>query len=91
MVHSSKQQAVHQQQTHIMICTLATVRICITHTWAARYNIWLLITLNPKGVGFSFLFFSFLFFSFLFFSFLFFSNSLQLMVLALPSQAIDEH
>ena len=41
--------------------------------WAARYDSWLLITLMPKVLFFSFLFFSFLFFSFLFFSFLFFS------------------
>ena len=32
--------------------------MCITCSWAARYNAWLLIKLTPRGVVFSFLFFS---------------------------------
>ena len=51
------------------ICLLPKNRLALT--WAARYNSWLLTTLTPKGIVFSF--FSFLFLSYLFFSFLFLS------------------
>ena len=46
---------------------MAAMLYCIfrksPHSWAARYNTWLLIKLTPKGIVFSFLFL-FLFFSF---------------------------
>jgi len=36
----------------------AKVNLIPLYPWAARYNTWLLITLTPKGVVFSFLFYS---------------------------------
>ena len=38
-------------QLRLTVCVLSL-------SWAARYNTWLLITLTPRDVGYSFLFFS---------------------------------
>ena len=41
------------QHVNMLLLSIYTNR----NTWAARYNIWLLINLTPKGVVFSVLFF----------------------------------